>query len=157
MATMVGNQKDLAKLLNSLIELDFDAISAYRAAIEKLDSAEDKGALRGFMADHERHTVDLRAFVMRFGEKPAEGADVKVVLTKGKVVIASLLGDRAILEAMKTNEDETNRAYERATARTDLPDDLRAILNKNLADERRHREYILQRLGSIEAQRQPRV
>jgi uncharacterized protein (TIGR02284 family) len=157
MATMVGNQKDLAKLLNSLIELDFDAIAAYRAAIDKLESAEDKGALRGFMADHERHTVDLRPFVERFGEKPAEGGDVKAILTKGKVVIAGLMGDKAILEAMKTNEDDTNRAYERATARTDLPDDLRAVLNKNLADERRHREYIVMRLGSLEAQRQPRV
>jgi len=63
------------------------------------------------------------------------------------------MGDRAILEAMKSNEDTTNREYEKATARTDLPDDLRAVLNKNLADERRHREYILQRLGTTEALR----
>lgn len=153
MATMVGNQKDLAKLLNSLIELDFDAIAAYRAAIEKLENGEDKGALRGFMADHERHTVDLRPFVERFGEKAAEGADVKAILTKGRVVIAGLMGDRAILEAMKANEDDTNRAYERATARTDLPDDLRAVLVKNLSDERRHREYIVSRLGTQEALR----
>ncbi len=153
MATMVGNQKDIAKLLNSLIELDFDAIAAYRTAIAKLENTADQGALRGFMADHERHTVDLRPFVERFGEKPADGSDVKVILTKGKVVIAGLMGDRAILEAMKTNEDDTNRAYERATSRTDLPDDLRALLNKNLADERRHREYLLQRLGTQESLR----
>ncbi|HEX4516260.1 MAG TPA: DUF2383 domain-containing protein [Polyangiaceae bacterium] len=98
MGTMVGNYKELSKLLNGLIELDYDAIAAYRTAIEKLDNAEDKMALRGFMADHERHIGDLRPFVERFGEKAADGTNAMVILTKGKVVIAGLLGDRAILK-----------------------------------------------------------
>jgi uncharacterized protein (TIGR02284 family) len=148
MATMIGNYKQLAKLLNSLIELDYDAIAAYRTAIDKLDNADDKSALRGFMADHERHIVDLRPFVERFGEKAAEGTNALVILTKGKVVIAGLMGDRAILEAMKSNEDETNRRYEKATARTDLPAELMGVLQKNLSDERRHRAYMVQRLGA---------
>jgi uncharacterized protein (TIGR02284 family) len=147
MGTMVGNYKELSKLLNGLIELDYDAIAAYRTAIEKLDNAEDKMALRGFMADHERHIGDLRPFVERFGEKAADGTNAMVILTKGKVVIAGLLGDRAILEAMKSNEDETNRRYEKATARADLPAELMDVLQKNLSDERRHRAYIVQRLG----------
>jgi uncharacterized protein (TIGR02284 family) len=147
MGTMVGNYKDIAKLLNSLIELDYDAIAAYRAAIDKLDNYEDKSALRGFMADHERHIVDLRPFVERFGEKAADGTNAMVILTKGKVVIAALMGDRAILEAMRSNEDETNKRYEKATSRTDLPSELQGVLAKNLSDERRHRAYIVQRLG----------
>ena len=153
MATMVGNEKDLAKLLNSLIELDFDAIAAYRAALDKLENAEDKGVLRGFLADHERHVVDLRPFVERWGEKAAESGSAKTILTKGKVVIGGLMGDKAILEAMKSNEDDTNRAYERATSRTDLPDDVRSVLLKNLGDERRHRDYIVQRLSTTESLR----
>jgi len=150
MATMIGNYKEIARLLNSLIELDYDAIAAYRAAIVKLDNAEDKAVLRGFMADHERHIVDLRPFVERFGEKAAAGTNAMVILTKGMVVIAGLMGDRAILEAMKTNEDQTNRRYEKATSRTDLPTELMEVLQKNLSDERRHRAYIVQRLGTHE-------
>lgn len=148
MGTMIGNYKELSKLLNSLIELDYDAIAAYRSAIEKLDNAEDKAALRGFMTDHERHIVDLRPFVERFGEKAADGTNAMVILTKGKVVIAGLMGDRAILEAMRSNEDETNKRYEKATRRTDLPAELMGILQKNLSDERRHRAYMVQRLGT---------
>jgi uncharacterized protein (TIGR02284 family) len=144
---MVGNYKEIAKLLNSLIELDYDAIAAYRTAIDKLENGDDKSALRGFMTDHERHIVDLRPFVERFGEKVADGTNAMVILTKGKVVIAALMGDRAILEAMKLNEDETNKRYEKACARTDLPSELQSILVKNLADERRHRAYMVQRLG----------
>ncbi|HEX4516261.1 MAG TPA: hypothetical protein VH054_22090 [Polyangiaceae bacterium] len=48
---------------------------------------------------------------------------------------------------MKSNEDETNRRYEKATARADLPAELMDVLQKNLSDERRHRAYIVQRLG----------
>ena len=150
MATMIGNYKELAKLLNSLIELDYDAIAAYRTAIDKLDNADDKAVFRGFMADHERHIIDLRPFVERFGEKSAQGTNAMVILTKGMVVIAGLMGDRAILEAMRTNEDQTNRRYDKATSRGDLPAELMAVLLKNLSDERRHRTYILERLGTYE-------
>jgi hypothetical protein len=56
------------------------------------------------------------------------------------------VGDRAILRAMKTNEDDTNTAYERATGRADLTPTIRDVLTRALADERRHRQYIEQRL-----------
>src|SRR5207253_1968321 len=97
--------------------------------------------------DHERHTRDLRPLVERMGEKPSDRPDVKSILTKGKVVLAALVGDRPILQAMKTNEDDTNTAYERAAARSDLTPDVRDVIMRNLADERRHRAYIEQRLS----------
>jgi uncharacterized protein (TIGR02284 family) len=98
------------------------------------------------MADHERHVRELRPLVEHMGVSPATSPDIKAVLTRGKVQIGSLFGDRAILRAMKTNEDDTNRAYERANARPELPAVVREVLQRNLADERRHREYIEGRL-----------
>ena len=74
--------------------------------------------LEWFMSDHQRHTRDLAKVVQDYGETPATHADLRQVLTKGKVVISSLLGDRAILAAMRSNEDDTNKAYERAVSRT---------------------------------------
>jgi uncharacterized protein (TIGR02284 family) len=147
---MVGTQKDLAKLLNALIELDLDAIEAYRVAVEKLENATDKAQLGSFMADHERHVIELRPLVESLGEKAADRADVKAVLTKGKVAIGGLFGDRAVLLAMKTNEDDTNTAYERAVNRDDLPAHIRDVLVRNLGDERRHRAYIEGRLSAGE-------
>jgi len=148
MATLVGTQKELSSLLNQLIELDFDAIEAYQAAVERIEAVADRTQLQWFMGDHERHVRELTAFVQQMGETPATKADIKQVLTKGKVVIAGLLGDRAILMAMKTNEDDTNTAYERAVRRNDLPIAVRTVLERNLADERRHRSWIEARLGS---------
>jgi len=48
---------------------------------------------------------------------------------------------------MKSNEDDTNEAYERAVAREGLPSRLQQILQQNLQDERRHRAWIEARLA----------
>lgn len=147
MATLVGTQKQIGDLLHQLIELDYDAIEAYRAAIARLEDGGDRAQLATFMADHERHVRELTSVLIGLGRKAPEGADLKQVLTKGKVVLAALVGDRAVLRAMKTNEDDTNTAYERAFRRNDLPSNVRTIIEKNLADERRHRSWIEMRLG----------
>jgi uncharacterized protein (TIGR02284 family) len=138
-------------LLNNLIELDFDAIEAYEAAITRLSNPHDQDSLRGFMSDHQRHTQDLADVVRELGEKPKTGTDFKHVLTKGKVVLAGLMGDTAILWAMRSNEDDTNKAYEKATEEPGLPARIRDILERNLNDERRHRAWLVQRLQSAEA------
>lgn len=150
MATMTGTQATLGRLLNDLIELDFDAIEAYKASIGRVANINDRSQLASFLQDHQRHVEELSALVSELGGEPAEGGDIKQVLTKGKVVIGGLLGDRMVLEAMKRNEADTNTAYERAVARTDLPAHVRAVLARNLADERRHREWIVQRLDEAE-------
>lgn len=151
MATLVGTQKNIIKLLNELIELDFDAVEAYQVAIDKLDVAADQAQLTAFMEDHRRHIRELQQFVVGMGDKPATAADVKAVLTKGKVFLGGIFGDRAILLAMRTNEDDTNTAYERAAKRDDLPGAVRDAVLRNLADERRHRAYLQQRLDTFRA------
>lgn len=150
MATMVGSETSLIKLLNDLIELDYDAIEAYKAAIARVDDLNDRGQLASFLEDHQRHVDDLGPLVRELGGEPAEAGDLKQILTKGKVVIGGLLGDRIVLEAMKSNETDTNTAYERAVGRRDLPANVRAVLARNLADERRHRAWIVQRLNEAE-------
>jgi len=47
------NSEDLIKKLNNLIELDYDAIAAYKAAIERLDDMQFKQQLAAFMEDHQ--------------------------------------------------------------------------------------------------------
>jgi uncharacterized protein (TIGR02284 family) len=150
---MVGTQQELAKTLNALIELDLDAVGAYRAALDKLHNDEDKANFARFMNDHQRHVADLQPLVEAMGEKAATDTDAKAVLVKGKVVLAGIFGDRMILEAMKTNEDDTNLVYERASARTDLTAEMMTVINRNLGDERRHRAYIVRRLDQIKGAR----
>ena len=146
--TMAGKQKKLADALESIVELDLDAIRAYDAAIAALASAGDKRELGAFKRDHERHVRELGPQIERHGGRVPTGPDLKVVLTKGKTVLAALIGDRAVLMAMKTNEDDTNAAYEHILGRDDLDEPLRDLLHKNLTDERRHRAWIEERVAA---------
>lgn len=150
MATTIGTENRLVDTLKNLIQLDFDAIEAYRAAIKRIDHAEIKTRVGEFMSDHERHTRELSELVRELGDTPPTSGDIKAMLTKGKVVIGNLIGDRGVLKAMKSNEDETNTAYEQALARTDIsPVRVREVLERNLEDERRHRAWIEQKLAQI--------
>jgi uncharacterized protein (TIGR02284 family) len=155
MATMVGLHGDVKSILHQLIELDYDAAEAYQAAIDRLKDTDAKLALAGFKRDHERHVQEVGAQLEAMGGEPPRGPDLKRVLTEGKVVIAGMMGDRAILIAMKSNEDDTNTAYERVTSRNDLSPELLLLLRKNLEDERRHRSWIEQRVGTMSASAHP--
>jgi uncharacterized protein (TIGR02284 family) len=148
----------IIKKLNDLIELDFDAIDAYRAAVERLENPEYKLKLGEFLKDHERHTRNLAELVSRHGGKPAHGPDMMKYLTKGKVVIADLVGqDRAILLAMRANEEVTNKRYELALeVHADMDTETRRTIEGNLADERRHRDWIDQQLKQESAARKNR-
>lgn len=150
MATRIGTEPDVLDMLNDLIELDFDAAEAYQAAIDRLDDPDSKSHLASFREDHLRHTEELSAIVRDLGGEPPLEGDFKAVLTKGKVVIAGLGGDVAVLRAMKSNEDDTNTAYERASEREELTTDVQDILRRNLSDERRHRDWIVNRIDELE-------
>lgn len=149
MATTVGTEGTLTQRLTHLITLDYDAIEAYEAAIERLEDAGCKEKLSEFMADHKRHTENLGAHLKDMGESVPDEAGAKALLTQGKVVLAGLMGDKAILRAMKTNEEDTNTAYGRAVEHDDTPSDVRSTLEQNLEDERRHRAWIEEKIEQL--------
>lgn len=149
MATLIGNETAFLDTLNNLIELDFDAIEAYQAAIDRLDDGTAKEQLRQFMGDHQRHTRELGEIVRELGGTPPTQGDFKRYLTKGKVVLAEIAGDKGILQAMKSNENDTNTAYERALQRNDIQSRAQNVLQRNLEDERRHRAWIEERLSRM--------
>lgn len=148
MVTTVGTESNLVDTLNNLVQLDYDAIDAYDAAIDRLDSAEYKERLKEFRADHARHTRDLGAVVRELGGKPAQQGGAKSMLTRGKVMMADLMGDGAILRAMKSNEDDTNTAYDRAVKGAEGNPAAASALRAGLEDERRHRAWIEQALSA---------
>lgn len=143
-ATINSKYKDAIAELNNLIELDYDAVAAYESAIKRLESSTYKAKLNEFLKDHRRHITNLATAVRELGGSPADGADLKKILTQGKVVIADLVGDDiTILKAMKLNEDVTNLKYEQALKKFSDLDQLGTLLAGHLEDERRHRAWIL--------------
>ena len=146
MATTVGTEKTIESLLEDLIQLDYDAADAYQAAIDRLENSRFRSALAEFKRDHLRHITELGDILSSMGRTPPKEGDMKALVAKGKVVIAGLMGDESILQAMRTNEADTNTAYERAVNFKGLQANTRDVLERGLEDERRHCEWILETL-----------
>jgi uncharacterized protein (TIGR02284 family) len=145
MATSVGKEDDKLEMLQDLIKLDHAAAEAYEAAIERLEDASYRTQLAEFRRDHERHIEELAPIVRQLGGEVPDSGGAKEMLTQGKVAMSSIMGDESILKAMKTNENDTNIAYERAAEKAPL--EARDIITRGLADERRHCAWILAQLG----------
>lgn len=151
MVTTVGTEATIEDLLTDLIQLDYDAAAAYQAAVDRLENAAFKTALSEFRDDHLRHTRELGDCLRQMGKAPPQEGDMKQMLTKGKVVIAGLAGDRAILEAMRSNEDDTVTAYDRAVGHKDCPRDVLDILERADQDEHRHCQWVLSALKGLKS------
>jgi rubrerythrin len=139
---MEFDMTDRTKTLKELVKLDYDAIEAYDAAIERLEDRAYAEKLAEFREDHVRHTENLGNILRNLDEKVPDGPDLKMILTEGKVVIAGMGGDKAILRAMQANEKVTNTAYEKALEANGMDAAARGTLEHNLADERRHKAWI---------------
>lgn len=136
------NEADINEKLHDLIELDYDAIAAYKAAIDGIDDASYKAKLIEFMGDHERHVTEFSGVIRKQGGKPPDSGDFKQILTAGKVKIADMVGsDDSILKAMKANEEQTNSKYE-SMVQESFPAPVQKLLEAGLADEKRHRAWI---------------
>lgn len=142
MVTTVGTENTAADLVTNLLHLEHDAIAAYDSTIERLSDAESKRQIEAFRRDHEQHVRTLEGFAARLGIEAPTSGDAKQMLTTGKVALAGLAGDGAVLKAMKTNEDDTVQAYEQASSNTDADNEMRTAFATALEDERRHRAWM---------------
>lgn len=142
MVTKVGMQNDFSSAVKDLVELDYDAIEAYDSAIRRLENVQYKEELKKFKQDHERHVAELSNLLRAHQEKAPTGPSGKQWLTKGKVIIANIVGDMAILAAMKSNEGDTNTAYERMHKHEHQWADAVEIINRGLLDEKKHKAWL---------------
>jgi uncharacterized protein (TIGR02284 family) len=126
--------------LNDLIQLDIDAVHAYRQAIDACQVAEVRDNLTAFMGDHQRHISELEGAVRALGGQPPEGKDIKGFIIEGFTAVASQ-GDRSALMAMRGNEEITTRRYD-AARRANVTVEALQLIEKNYADEARHLDWI---------------
>ncbi|MCI0752295.1 DUF892 family protein [Teichococcus vastitatis] len=142
MVTTVGTESTFTKLVQNLLTLEHDAIAAYESTIERLENAEAKQQIALFKGDHDRHVQELERIATNLGEPVTEGGDMKQLLTTGKVAMASIFGDAATIKAMRTNEEDTVAAYERAVKHPEVTAEARPIFERALQDELRHRQWM---------------
>jgi len=143
MVTMVGTQKDFGNSMLELLELEYAAVEAYELPISKIEKDLYKEHLKEFKNDHLHHIKQLSKLLQKHDyEVPKLSDTPKGLLTKGKVVLANLMGDEAILSAMLSNEEDTNTAYKKMNERTDIWDDAIDVLQQSFEDEKRHKKWL---------------
>ncbi|WP_437927054.1 helix-hairpin-helix domain-containing protein [Sorangium sp. So ce291] len=132
----IGDMAALERIIG-LILLDMAAVEAYRVAIDACKTPEIRRQLEAFRGDHERHARELSdALGASLPEQPDERGQCIQRYTE-----LSAREDRTALVAMRGNEELTNDAYASALA-SDLPDDVRRMVEANWQDERRHIRWI---------------
>lgn len=142
MATTVGTEAHFNDLITDLITLERDAVAAYDTTLERLSNPALSDQVARFRDDHLQHLDVLNEMAREAGaEAPLEG-DAKEMLTTGKIALADLMGDGAILKAMRTNEEDTVAAYSRAAGHAEARLESRAFFEKALSDETRHRDWM---------------
>jgi rubrerythrin len=143
MVTTVGTSAQFPKLLENFLMLEHDAVAAYDAVLERLDSADYKAKIAEFKKDHERHMSELREMALRHDATIPHEGDMKQMLTTGKVKFADMVGDDgAILAAMSSNETDTVSAYENGMKNEAVPAEERAVFSRAYEDELRHKEWM---------------
>jgi hypothetical protein len=135
-------ERELGALLGHLIVLEYDTQAAFEAAAARLGRSAYREQLREFLADQQRHIVDLKAMAARISDAVPSGPDAKQMLVRGLLMVANLAGDRAILYALGGTLDEMNVAYERAITHHAATPEVLAVLQRHFMDERRHRSWL---------------
>lgn len=139
MVTFVGTQDNFLEALKDLLELDYAALEAYEAAIDRLETPAYREKFVEFRDDHEQHIEQLSTLLKKNNqEAPKNGSVGKQIVTTGKVILANIMGDNTVLKAVKSNEIDMNKAYERMIVHQGRWPDAEDILKKGLGDEKRH-------------------
>jgi len=141
--------EDFVSHLDDLIQLDYDAIEDYKAAINRIQNNQYKEKLKEFKEDHHNHTRNLSGFLKNEGYDAPTGPGMKSLLTQGKVILGNLAGDTAILKAMRSNEVDTNNAYKKINEYDNIPVSLKDLLRKGYEDEKRHLDWIEKELKRV--------
>jgi len=134
MVTKVGMQYSFSSAIQDLLELEYDIKDAYKAAIDRMTNDEYKSYLKEFVNDHdnfiEQITELLKKHKLSFATAPNTMS--KNLVTKGRVLLANMRSDEAIISAMVNNEEELHAAYKKLRSRDDVWDEAEMMLKEAL-------------------------
>lgn len=128
--------------VSRLIQLEVDAIEAYRAAIELVGAGPLGAELSYFRLEHQRRAIELSEVVVKLGYHPPEiTPDVKGVVIGALTPPSRTPTAEEVLEAMRGNEQLTGSVYAKALAKP-FPKGVLELLQRARADERQHLEWV---------------
>lgn len=142
------DRDDLLHKLESLAQLDTDAVHVYDEALEHLTDADVRENFERFQGEHRYHAEQLSEVIVRLGgKKPELKVDVAGHLADWVTSIRSRRGTEGALHAMETAERYHNRRYGDAAGWSVDDAEVETLLRRFDNDEKHHLAFIEERLG----------
>ena len=142
----------LVAQLDDLLQLDYDAVAAYRVTLAELDSPALRADLQQNLADHERHIRELGEHIDQLGGMKLSMPHLTGAFKLAVQAAVAMASDRSVLLAFKANELQGRDRYARA-AEEEFPPDVAATVRRAAADERRHYDWAVRALEALGAHR----
>lgn len=142
-------REEMLKKLESLAQLDTDAVAVYSEALEHAVDDDVRGNFGQFLDDHMRHAERLTEIIERIGGvQPKLHVDMAGRLAEWVTSIRARRGTEGALHAMETAERYHVSRY-REASEWELEDrEVQLMINGFYEDEQRHLGYVQERLKS---------
>lgn len=136
--------EEIIEGLNDLLQLDHDAIGAYRIAIDKLENRDWAMQISGYLTDHERHIQELTEAIVGLGGAPMNEPHATGPFKQALQSLGAVGGDKGLLMAWRTNELQVRTKYDRYASKAVFwPDRVKALVDRNALDEERHYRWVV--------------
>jgi uncharacterized protein (TIGR02284 family) len=140
--------------LNKFLKDELSATETYQQALDKLKEAAELGnsnSLTPIFEEHKEAVSSLQSLINRLGGTPVEDSGAWGAWAKIVVGGANLLGKKATLKALQEGEKNGAEDYEKALQETELPLDIRALIETKLLPAKQEHIRALARLLETEA------
>ncbi|BBA36750.1 uncharacterized protein sS8_4827 [Methylocaldum marinum] len=135
--------------LNTLLRDEISAVETYQQALDKLRSEPEiaeTAQISSICEDHRDSANKLRERIIRNGGKPTEDSGAWGTWSKMVMGGAKLIGDKAALTALRQGEENGIQDYQDALQETDLPADVRNLIQTTLLPRQQQHLNVLNRL-----------
>jgi len=133
--------------VGGLIRDELAALEGYKQALGKMKGAKVT-ELRRIENDHEKAAALLQEKLAERGIEPPTRSGARGSWTRFWESAAAVLGDTAVIKALKEGEEHDIAAYERVLDDDETPPDIRALIRKELLPQARAHIPVLDRFLS---------
>ena len=127
--------KDVASVLNDLIETCKDGQEGFKKAAEKVKESSLKSLFSKYSAQRAAYAQELQSAVTQLGGEPETSGHVAAALHRGWINLKEALAkdeDKAIIFECEAGEDAAMKAYKEALSKG-LPTDVQMLVQRQFA------------------------
>ncbi|WP_333876181.1 DUF2383 domain-containing protein [Methylobacter sp.] len=140
--------------IDKLLQDELSATQTYQQALDKLQedaSLGDAGYLQPIYEDHKEAVSTLQEQIRQLGGTPAEDSGAWGTWAEIVQGGANMLGKKTALKALQAGEKNGIEDYEKALQDSDLPSDIRSLIETKLLPAQQSHIRTLDRLLDAEA------